>query len=172
MRKIIIAFVIIIICGVCYLFITEITYSPLNPQELKMLFPNDSGSIAKINSKDFIGFNMRGDIYDVYLYKVNSVYIDSTFPRIMNNWENEKISSQSLISTWKNCPIDSIGKELYRFDDTDINFQTWKYNDLFQKEISNKENYYSYIYLTEQHKYFLFYNPTKKLLYYIRLKGL
>lgn len=172
MKKIIIAFVIIILFGVGYLFITEITYSPLKLKELKMLFPSDSGSITKISSKDFIGFNMHRDIYDAYLYKLDSVYIDSTFPRIINNWENEKISSQTIISMWKNCPIDSISKNIYGFGNTDLNFQTWKYSSLFQEEISNKENYYSYIYQDEQHKYFLLYNPTKKMLYYIRVNGL
>lgn len=171
MKKTLLILLGIVFFLIIFFFIVEKFYSPLQDDEFKVLFHNYNGKSKKICSVDFFGFNCKGEYFEVYKYKVPNLFIDSTYPKFKNKWENRNITIETKISKWNNCPIDSLTNEKFGFALTVNNFDKYKCISDFNKDIMGKENYYSYIYFNEAEYYFLLYCPKKNFLYYIRLKG-
>lgn len=173
MRKkyiIIIGLILLLISG-GYLIFEEITYSPLTEKDFKNLFPNYDGSAKKKCSVDFIGLNLHGDLFDISVYELNSMVVDTRYPNIKNSWNDITLPDEMRISSWQKIPIDSLTylkcKDVLNMG----NYQKHQCCDSFVLELSNPTNYYSYLYINELEYYFYLYCPNKHRLYYVRKKG-
>ncbi len=169
MKKVLFGLIAIILIIVFYLVYTELTYSPLNETISKKLF-NQSTDLDKLCSIDFLGFNSKGEFFELYKYRVVEVEIDSLFFNIQF-WENKELSKNTIIEKWKPCPLDSLTSQLYEFILTVNNFDKWECSNSLNEALKNSKNYYSYIYVNELEQYFLLYNPQEENLYYLRRKG-
>ncbi len=170
MKKALVFFSLLIFCIIIYIIYDEYTFSPLNKNDLGKLFGENKGAIKKICSKDLLGLSLKGELYDVYLYKVEGFSIDKSFPKL-SEWENRALVYETIVSKWKNCPIDSATKSLFHFTLTLENFDKLKCSTFFNKEIQDMNNYYSYIYINELEQYFLLYCTNTSELFYIRRRG-
>jgi hypothetical protein len=157
--------------AVVYLYLKEVSFSPLKEKEFQMLFPNYTGSSKKVCSVDFIGLSSHDELFEFYSYKTGKVSIDTTYPKFVNEWEREELTTATLISKWKSCPIDTVAMKLYEFTLTANNLDEKECLSSFNKELSNPNNYYAYVYFNELEDYFLLYCSESEYLYYIRRKG-
>lgn len=158
-----------IISIICYGIYNEITYTPLKKKDFEHLFPNHI-SANVIFHKDFIGWS-HGDYFELFIYRTIGVKIDSGYPIIDKNWERIILPDTTEAIAWSNCPIDSITRLKYERELTWIINCEIKEGKALQRELKDGSNYYSYIYVNELQKYFLLYNPSKGILYYIRQNG-
>lgn len=170
MKKMFLVLLFIIVAVISNLIYTDFSFSPLKEKEFKKLFKGYIGDPNKFCSKDFLGVSSKGELFDIYLYNTNNAIIDKDFPKI-DEWGNKKITKESFICKWKNCPLDSQTMELYKFTLASNNLDEVKCSNTFNKEILNSKNYFSYIHFNELEQYFLLYCTDKQELYYIRRKG-
>ncbi|HTD98015.1 MAG TPA: hypothetical protein VK668_01960 [Mucilaginibacter sp.] len=170
MKKVLLGFSFVIVLIISYLIYDELSFSPLKQNAFGKLFKGYVGIVEKSCSKDFLGISSRGEFFEIYLYKTNSVVINHDFPQI-TEWEDKEITNKSIVGKWKNCPLDSQTMKLYKFTLTSNNLNDLSCSNAFNKEILNPKNYYSYVYFNELEQYFLLYSTDKQELYYIRRKG-
>ena len=144
-------------------------YSPLGKTQFNMLFPNYQGSERKIYHCDLIGFSLHGELLELYLYDSVQGNIENTFPKIQYKWENNYLDN-AYVSCWQRCPFDS---SVINKLDIQLLKNSFKEKCGFslKNEIENRDNYYSYIYLSQHENYIFLYNPNKKILCYIRRRG-
>ncbi len=163
--------VILLILGVFFIVINELTYNPLKEKDFKNLFPDYDGKAKKKCYVDYIGFNLHGDLFDISVYKLNDMTIDFQYPNFKNGWENINTQDDKLVfSKWKKCPIDSFTS--VKFDILTIeDFSKKKCTYSFNSDLLNSKNYYSYVYINELEQYFCLYCPEKNYLYYVRKNG-
>jgi hypothetical protein len=148
----------------------EFSFSPLKKNDLQKLFKGYDGSFHKVCSKDFLGISSKGELFDIFFYKLESAEIRTDFPQL-SKWGNKEITNETLVGKWKNCPLDSLAMKLYEFTLTSNNLNEVKCSESLIAEIANPKNYYSYIHFNELEQYLLIYNTNKHELYYIRRKG-
>lgn len=160
---------IVVIVIVFYLMYNELTYSPLDKITSKNLF-NQSFDLKKLCSIDFLGFNLKGEFFELYKYGVIQVDIDSSFLNIQV-WENKKLLKNTIIGKWKSCPLDSLTSQLYEFTLTVNDFNKWECSNSLNEALKDSRNYYSYIYINELEQYFFLYTPHEETFYYLRRKG-
>jgi len=170
MKKVLLGLLGIIVIVVSYIAYKELSFSPLKKNNFKKLFKGDNISFDKSYSKDFLGPNVHGDVFEIYEYKMKGVAIDKDYPRI-TEWENKKITDATVIGKWKNCPIDSQTAALYESSMLKAkNLDDFKYSNSFKKDIINPNNFYSYVYFSESEEYFLLYCTDRQELWYVRLR--
>lgn len=164
--------VILLLSGITYFGVKELTYSPLTEKDFKELFPDYDGNAKKECYVDFIGLSMQGELFDLSTYKLNRVTIDSQYPDFKNGWAPVPMSSDELFfSKWKKCPVDSLTflrcKDLLTMQD----FGKEKCAYSFYSDLADSLNYYSYLYVDGLECYFCLYCPDKNYLYYVRKRG-
>ena len=173
MRKILflILAIIIVLLGV-FLIWNETTYDPLTSGQAKEIFKGFNGKYHKTKSEDLIGLSTHGDYYDIYLYHFDDVIISSAFPLIHQKWEKHQIDSNTIIGKWTKCPTDSLSAKLNKSLLEVLSKSKEQWLKKFTTELSNQDNYYSYLYFDEGNQYFFLFCPKNKRLYYIRKNGL
>ena len=171
MKKFFLGLIAVFFVIVFYLVYTELFYSPLDGAASKKLF-KQSTNLEKLCSIDFLGFNSKGEFFELYKYGTGDVQVDNSFQNIQV-WENKELPKNIIIEKWKSCPLDSLSSQLYEFMLTanDFDKDKWECSNTLNEALKNSENYYSYIYVNELEQYFLLYNPKEKTLYYLRKKG-
>lgn len=172
MKKILILAVILLLSGVSYIVIKEATYSPLAEKDFKNLFPDYDGNAKKKCHVDFIGLSLHGELFDVFIYKLNEMTIDFQYPNFKNIWDDITMSNDEFIfSKWEKCPLDSLTFLKYKDMLTIKDYSKEKCTYSFNSDLANSMNYYSYFYVNELEYYFYLYCPGKNYLYYIRKRG-
>ncbi|MGB5990629.1 MAG: hypothetical protein WBG43_12945 [Marinifilaceae bacterium] len=169
MKKIILVGVAVIIVVISYIFYVDLTYSPLKDKDFKQLF-KQSLDVKRLSSIDFLGFNVRGEFFEIYKYSVGEIEINNELSNI-KVWENNEITRSTIIQKWQNCPIDSLSAKLYDFMLTVNDFKKWDCLKTLNNSLKDSQNYYCYIYFDESEQYFLLCNIKEEALYYIRKKG-
>ncbi len=155
---------------ISYLVYTEITYSPLNKDELNSIFYSYE-NVKKKRSKDFIKLDLHGDRDEIYEYKVKKGVLNTNFPISLKKWNEELIDDKSIVSGWKKCPLDSSTISmffLHRLKEGYGYRSHFLESNLlvdFRKAQDNGDNLYCYI-ITEESYYFFIYCPKKNILYY------
>lgn len=151
--------------------IEELTYSPLTENNFKNLFPNYDNSAKKKCSVDFIGISLHGELFDIFIYELTDMTIDSCYPSIKDSWTNITASDELIISAWQRIPIDSLTfircKDIFDLG----NYRGNRCCASFVSELSTPINFYSYLYVNELEYYFCLYCPDKHYMYYVRKKG-
>jgi hypothetical protein len=171
-KYILILAVTLLLLGVSYIIIKELTYSPLKEKDFKNLFPDYDGNAKKKCHADFIGLSLQGELFDIFIYKLNEITIDFQYPNFKNGWANITMpNGEFVFSKWKKCPVDSL--TFFRYKDmlTIKDFSEKKCTYFFNSDLANSMNYYSYLYINELEHYFCLYCPDKNYLYYVRKKG-
>lgn len=158
----------------CALFcIDEMSYTPLNEEDINTLFPDYKGKMNCCYKKDYIGWS-RGDIFDFSVYILEDAKISPAYPL----WEKQLgevfIQGECIFCTkWQQCPIDSTTYSLYDLAMNEVILNsTYTYGKSFELDLLNENSYYSVACINPLEKYFLLYNSALKRLYYIRQKGL
>lgn len=171
MKKILIGVLFIVAIVTSYLIYNEYSFSPLKEKDFQKLFKGYKGNSKKACSKDFLGMSSHGELFEIYLYKLDNAVINKDFSKI-TIWERNKITDKTTVGNWSNCPLDYQTMELYKFTLTSNNLDDVKCFSSFNKEILNPKNYYSYVYFHQLgEEYFLLYCTDSRELYYIRRKG-
>lgn len=170
MKKVLLSVLFIVVIVASYLIYTEFSFSPLKKYDFQKLFKGYSGNFDKSCSKDFLGFNSKGELFEIYRYDIKGILIDKNFPKI-TEWENKEITNETVVGKWKNCPLDYQTMELYKFTLTSNNLDDVKCCNSFNKEILDPKNYYSFIHFNDLEQYFLLYCSNRQELYYMRRKG-
>ena len=148
--------------------VEELTFSPLQEKDLALLYPNTHVKYHCKYRKDFIGWS-RGDLFGLYIYQVDGVVIDSSYPICENEWEHVKFSNSIQITKWRRCPVDTLTFFRYRYIFDWIS--KCKQGRILNNELYNSSNYYCTFYVDEAEKYFILYTPREKQMYYIRQRG-
>jgi len=164
--------IIILLSGVTYIVIKELTYNPLKEKDFRILFPNYDGKAKKKCHLDFIGLSLHGELFDISLYKLNEMTINFQYPNFKNSYENLTMSNDDFFfSKWKKCPVDSL--TFFRIKDilTIEDFSKKKCFSSFISDLENPKNYYSYLYINELEYYFYLFNSNMNYLYFVRKKG-
>ena len=170
MKKFFLSLLLVIAATVSYMIYKENSFSPLNKNDFKKLFAGDDISFDKVCSKDFLGATIHGEIFDFYNYKVEGATIDKDYPKIVE-WENKKITNETITGKWEKCPIDFKAMSLYKSSILNAtNLDMYNCSGSFKKDIINPKNYYSYIYFSEAEAYFLLYCTDEQVLHYVRLR--
>lgn len=175
MKKVGYALLMVIIAFVGYGIYSEITFTPLEKKDFKLLFPNYNGSIKVSYHKDFIGWS-RGDVFELYIYSFDNVYINPDYPKIGQKWEYttlpDPLMPESLITTkWLRCPLDSLMQVHYSSELSWITDNSTNEGETLKQDMKDVTNYYCCIYVSEQEKYLMLYSPSKNIMYYIRQRG-
>ena len=170
MKKLLLGLLVAIVIIASYLVFNEVSYSPLKENDFQKLFKGYSGSFDKTCTKDFLGLSTHGELYEIFKYSLEDAVIDRNYPKFIE-WENNKITNKTIISYWKNCPLDKQSLELYRFTLTATDLSKAKCCSSFYKELSNPKNFYSYIHFDGLEEYFLLYCTDSNELYYLRRRG-
>lgn len=172
MKKIIIALLLIvtIIVGWIWICFNEYSFSPLKQKDFKKLFNVHHKDPQKLCSKDFLGFSSKGESFEVYLYQANEIEFKQNFSDI-TEWEGRLITDSTIVSAWKQCPLDSQAISLYNFTLTVNDFDKLKCFNSFNKEKADPKNYYSFVHFNELEQYFMLYSVDRHELYYIRRRG-
>lgn len=171
MKKFMLILFLLLGLGAIVLYINDSSFSPLKDKEFQKLFDEYKGTAKKVCDVDFLGANFKSEWFEVYLYKIDAVPINSSYPDYKGIWEQKEITEEVVASKWMNCPLDSATRELYEFTLTVENFDEKKCIKSFNAELNNPENYYSHVYFNELEQYFLLYCPSLGNLYYLRRKG-
>lgn len=162
--------IIVVFIIVSYLVYTEITYSPLNKDELNSIFYSYE-NIKKKRSKDFIKLDLHGDRDEIYEYKVKKGVLNTNFPISLKKWNEELIDEKTIVSGWKKCPIDNSTISMFFLHRLKKGFGYRSHflesNLLvdFRKAQDNCDNLYCYI-VTDESTHFFIYCPEKNILYY------
>lgn len=159
----------IILIAVIYVANVELFYDPLDALDAKRLF-KQSSDLEKICSIDFLGFNTRGEFFELYKYNVNKAQMDSLHPIILS-WENKELSKSAIVQKWKACPLDTASNRLYEFVFAANDLDEWECSSSFKKSLRDSKNHYCFIYINELEQYFLLYSIKEEALYYLRKKG-
>lgn len=170
MKKVLLSVLFIVVIVASCLVYSEFSFSPLKEHDLQKLFKEYNGSFDKSCSKDFLGMSFKGELFEVYRYSIKGGIIDNDFPKL-TEWENKKVTNETIVGKWKNCPLDYQIMELYKFTLTSNNLDDVKCCSSFNKEILNPKNYYSFVHFNDLEQYFLLYCTDSQELYYIRRKG-
>lgn len=157
-----------IVSIMCYGVYGERAYTPLEKKDFECL--SDYVSADVIHHKDFIGWS-HGDYFELFVYRITNVKIDLSYPIINRTWEHTILPDTTETMTWSNCPMDSIIELKYEHELTWIMNSKRDEAKTIQCELKDENNYYSFIYVSELQKYFLLYNPSKGVLYYMRQNG-
>lgn len=171
MKKIILILLLLLGLGAIILYINDSSFNPLKKRDFQKLFDKYNGTAEKICDVDFLGANFKSEWFEVYLYKVGVIPINSNYPDYNGIWEQKEITDEAVTSKWTSCPLDSTTRELYEFTLTVENFDKKECVKSFNAELNNPENYYSHVYFNELEQYFLLYCPSLGNLYYLRRKG-
>ncbi len=170
MKKVFLSLLLILFIGVGYLIFNATSFSPLKNYDFQRIFKGQKISFEKVCSKDFLKASFHGELFEIYKFRIKGATIDRNYPNI-NNWEREEITTESIISKWKNCPLDSQALELYDFTLTANDFDKIKCFESFNKDLLNPTNFYSYIHNNELGQYFFLYSINRQELYYLRRRG-
>ncbi|WP_027002974.1 hypothetical protein [Hugenholtzia roseola] len=154
------------------LYINHLSFSPLKERDFQKLFGKHKGNIEKVCEVDYLGLSFHGELFEIYLYKVDTIFLDLNYPNYSESWEEKEFSDKILTSKWAKCPPDSITQRMFEFTLTANNFSQEKYFDYFYIDLNNLKNYYSYFYVNELENYFILYCLEKRTFYYVRRKGL
>ena len=171
MKKLLLILLLVLSLGLILLYWNESSYSPLQDKDFKKLFHNLDKSPNKVCDTDFIGTSFMSELFEIYLYDVESVSIDLSYPKFKGEWEKNEITEETIISKWTSCPLDSITYGLYKTTLTLENFEETDCFDSFNMELKNSKNYFSHVYFNELEQYLLLYCPDTEKLYYLRRKG-
>ena len=156
------------ICPILYQ-IEKKVFNPLQSQELRKIFLSYE-KIKKRCSIDNIKLSSHGELFEIYLFNTQKAILDINYPNYANEWEKEKITSETIISKWKKCPLDTTAYKLFKFAFTTNNYNQSECLKSFSTELSEPNNFYSYVYFNDLEYYFLLYCTHKEELYYIRVK--
>ena len=170
MKKVLVVILLVVVIIASYLGDSEFSFSPLKENDFQKLFKGYSGSFDKSWSKDLLGLSTHREYFEIYKYNVENVIIDKNYPKLIE-WENNKFNNETLVGKWKNCPLDSQVIELYKFALISNKLANVECCSSFSKEVSNPENYYSFVRFNDLEQYFLLYCANSQTLYYIRRKG-
>lgn len=175
MRKIGYALLIVIIFFIGYGIVGEIIFTPLRKKDIELLFPDYAGKIEVSYHKDFIGWS-RGDFFELYIYDLDSVHIESNYPKIGKEWEHAilpdpLIPDDLIITKWQKCPVDTSILSKYDRELTWITDSEVRERKMLKQDLKDATNYYCCIYVSGIEKYFLLYNPSNSTMYYLRQKG-
>ncbi len=153
------------------IFIISSCYYESSQIEINKILDVSSGTrIKKLCHIDLLGFNVKGEYFDLYEFKFKGeVKIRTSID--IKKWKNINLNDKVVIKQWSKCPLDSI-----IFPEIELVFSNEKNIDkrcvnFFRKEINNSNNFYMYIYVDEFEQYFFLFNPNKRILYYIEKKG-
>jgi len=171
MKRIMLILFLLLGLGAIVLFVNGSSFSPLKERDFQKLFNKYNGTAKKICAVDFLGVNFKSEWFEVYLYKLDDLPVNSNYPDYNGVWEQKEFTDETITSKWKSFPLDSITRELYEFTLTVENFNQKECIKSFNEELKNPENYYAQIYFNELEQYFLLYCPDIGNLYYIRRKG-
>lgn len=174
MRKVGYTLLTVITLLIGYGIIGEITFTPLEKKDFEVLFPNYNNSAKVSFHKDFIGWS-HGDYFEMFIYQLDNVLIDSSYPKSGKNWEyttlpDPLIPDALIITKWQKCPFDSLMLSKYDFELEMATSEEVK-GEILKQDLIDATNYYSCIYVSELEKYLLLYSPSKKIMYYIRQRG-
>ena len=158
----------ITICPILY-HIENKVFNPLQSQELRKIFLSYE-KIKKRCSIDNIKLSSHGELFEIYLFNTQKAILDINYPNYANECEIEKITSETIISKWKKCPLDTTAYKLFKFAFTTNNYNQSECLKSFSTELSEPNNFYSYVYFNDLEYYFLLYCTHKEELYYIRVK--
>lgn len=161
---------IVIIAFVGYGIYKEMTFSPLEKKDFELLFPNYNGKKKISYHKDFIGWS-RGDLFELYIYKLDNVSINANYPKIGQSWEYITLPDSFITTRWIRCPPDSFIQKHFSYELSWITENNTDNGRMLKQDLKNKSNYYCYIYINGLEKYFMLYNPSKDIMYYIRQRG-
>jgi hypothetical protein len=168
MKKWLFVLLFLVVSIVIYLFISDLLFSPLKEKEFSKLFLS-VGTIKKKCSIDYIKLSVHGELFEIYLYNTKNVVLGENFPNYANEWGDKKITDETIISKWKNCPLDTTSYELFKFALTSKDYGKEKKLDTFNEELVSPNNLYSYVYFNDLEQFLLLYCPLKEKLYYIRV---
>lgn len=171
MKKIGLILLVSIGLGAILLYLNDASFSPLNKKEFRKLFDQYNGTAEKACSVDFLGGNQKGELYEAYLYKIDAIPVNPSYPDFNGLWEQKDLEEGTKSSKWLSCPIDSLTRKLYGFTLTAENFDENECLGSFNEECNKPENYYSHVYFSELEQYFMLYCPDLQSLYYVRRKG-
>ena len=110
----------ITICPILY-HIENKVFNPLQSQELRKIFLSYE-KIKKRCSIDNIKLSSHGELFEIYLFNTQKAILDINYPNYANEWEKEKITSETIISKWKKCPLDTTAYKLFKFAFTTNNY--------------------------------------------------
>ena len=144
----------ITICPILY-HIENKVFNPLQSQELRKIFLSYE-KIKKRCSIDNIKLSSHGELFEIYLFNTQKAILDINYPNYANEWEK--------------CPLDTTAYKLFKFAFTTNNYNQSECLKSFSTELSEPNNFYSYIYFNDLEYYFLLYCTHKEELYYIRVK--
>ncbi len=145
-------------------------FYPFEKKDFECLFPFYNGSAKVIYHKDFIGWS-RGDYFEMFVYQLSDIRIDSSYPIVRQDWEYAILHDTTKVTGWINCPIDSTTQSEHDRELTWITDSEVRERKMLEQDMNDANNYYSSIYVSDLQKYFLLYCPSKNILYYIRQKG-
>ena len=159
----------LVIISFVYYYIDILTFTPLKDKEFKKLFVSYK-EIKKKHSADYIGLSIHSELFEIYLFNTQKVLLDINYPNYANEWEKEIITNETIISKWRNCPLDATDYKRFEFALTSNDYNQNRYLEAFNTELCDPQNFYSYVYFNDLEHYFLLYCPRKEKLYYIRMK--
>lgn len=168
MKKIVFSFLLALALLVSWLIYDEFTYNVLDNNDFAVLFEYYDGSPAEECSEDLVGFNSKGEFFDIAIYK--NIFIDIDNKVDFKKWK-VKLNILSQNSNWSKCPLTS---EVRKYYESTISFILNANNncDINYKEIfESTDNYYSCLFINEQEHYLLIYLANKERLVYIQRKG-
>ena len=170
MRKVLVVLLLFIIIVIVFFYIDNLLYSPLKQREFQKLFLY-SGDVKKKSSVDYIKLSIRGEIFDMYLYKTPPISLSlEEYPNFSGEWENKELTNEVIVSKWKACPFNAIAEKRCKFAFISNSTNNEKHMRTFLKELHNSYNYYSFVYFSEQEHYFLLFCPKQNILYYVRVR--
>ena len=153
MRKIRYTLIATIILILTYGVIKELTYNPLGVKEFNKLFPYHGNNINCIYHKDFLGWGYR-DYFDYFIYQVDTVCIDSKYPKWDQGWGDLSFSTMTNKTKWIQCPIaeDVFSKYSLELNETTKNQIPKKFH--LKEKLEDRNNYYCYLYVNNLEKFF------------------
>lgn len=157
----------ITICPILY-HIENKVFNPLQSQELRKIFLSYE-KIKKRCSIDNIKLSSHGELFEIYLFNTQKAILDIITQTTPMNGKKRKLQAKS-ISKWKKCPLDTTAYKLFKFAFTTNNYNQSECLKSFSTELSEPNNFYSYVYFNDLEYYFLLYCTHKEELYYIRVK--
>ena len=101
MKKYIYILIAIVIIGIGFFVINELTYSPLKEKDFKVLFSDYNGRVEKKCSIDFLGWSPEGAVFDLYVYEMEKVFIDAIYPDFKSGWKNISVLDGIIFSKWR-----------------------------------------------------------------------
>ena len=79
--------------GAILLYLNDASFSPLEEKDFQKLFDKYNGTAAKVCSVDFLGGNLKGELYEAYMNNTPDSFLDTdelavkkSTPRSSQKW--------------------------------------------------------------------------------------